>query len=85
MKQRTGHLVSESGIYLVIHSQHRLPHSVTICKGETFPRCSKCNELVVFELLQAAECAFSYEPIHVFELQPVDENTETATAGGSDT
>ena len=70
---QTGQSVPESGVYRVIHSGHRLPHAVTICKGESFPRCAKCLDLVTFELVQTVECSFSYEPMHIYELHPVDE------------
>jgi hypothetical protein len=71
---QTGHPVPESGIYRVIHTGHRLPHAVTICQGENFPRCAKCADLVSFELIRAVECPFTYEPIHVYELQPEEES-----------
>jgi hypothetical protein len=35
---RTGVAVPESGIYRVSHSQHRLPHEVTLLKDQQFPR-----------------------------------------------
>lgn len=81
-KYHTGDLVPDSGIYRVVHSLHRLPHSVTICKGERFPRCAKCADRVVFELIRGIECPFTYEPMHVFELHP--EEDEHA-AGAADT
>jgi hypothetical protein len=86
MNYRTGHTVTSSGIYRVIHAPHRLPHQVTICKGEQFPRCAKCSDSVVFELLHAAECGFSYEPIHIYELQPLEdaEQAEAASASSSE-
>jgi hypothetical protein len=37
-----------------MHQQHRLPHEVTLLKGETFPRCAKCGDMVEFELVHAA-------------------------------
>jgi hypothetical protein len=45
-------LIPESGIYRVIHSQHRLPHEVTLIGGQTFPPCGKCHEEVRFELIR---------------------------------
>ncbi len=51
---KTGEKISESGVYKVIHQQHRLPHEVTLLKGETFPRCAKCGDRVEFELVHAA-------------------------------
>jgi hypothetical protein len=46
---RTGQSVPESGIYRVTHGGHRLPHEVTLLREQTFPRCSKCANLVEFE------------------------------------
>jgi hypothetical protein len=41
-----------SGIYRVIHAQHRLPHEVTLIAGQVFPPCAKCHAEVRFELLR---------------------------------
>jgi hypothetical protein len=49
---QTGRPVPESGFYRVFHSQHRLPKEVTLMFGQTFPRCSKCDEPVRFELIR---------------------------------
>ncbi len=43
-----------SGVYLVRHYQHRLPHEVTIVKNEAFPCCRRCGAQVRFELLRDA-------------------------------
>jgi len=50
----SGAKVPTSGIYSVAHLQHRLPHEVTLIKGETFPTCSKCQAVVRFKLVYAA-------------------------------
>jgi CheY-like chemotaxis protein len=50
----TGETIPESGIYTVIHEQHRLPHQVTLLKAEVFPRCAKCGRLVGFVLDHSA-------------------------------
>jgi hypothetical protein len=52
---RTGKIVLESGTYRARHRKHRLPHEVTLLRDNTFPRCAKCKEPVIFELLQAAK------------------------------
>jgi len=44
--------IPESGIYRVIHAQHRLPHEVTLIEGQTFPPCAKCHDQVTFELVR---------------------------------
>jgi|SRR6185312_3117634 len=51
---RTGVDVPESGIYSVSHSQHTLPQEVTLLQDQTFPRCSRCNEPVFYELVRSA-------------------------------
>ncbi len=81
-KYHTGDPVPDSGIYRVLHSQHRLPHAVTICKDETFPRCAKCADKVRFELIHGIECPFSYEPVHIFELHPQDEEQGIGSSNG---
>jgi hypothetical protein len=49
-----GETAPASGVYLVRHYQHRLPHEVTILKDEQFPRCRRCGPQVRFELLRDA-------------------------------
>jgi hypothetical protein len=44
--------IPESGIYRVIHANHRLPHEVTLIAGQVFPPCAKCHEDVRFELVR---------------------------------
>lgn len=44
--------IPESGIYRVVHTQHRLPHEVTLIGGQTFPPCGQCHEDVRFELVR---------------------------------
>ena len=51
---RTGETIKESGIYRVHHNQHRLPHEVTLLQGQDFPRCTRCDDGVSFELVLAA-------------------------------
>jgi hypothetical protein len=50
---RTGTRVPESGIYRVIHYQHRPSHGVTLLQGSSFPPCRECGDHVWFELLRA--------------------------------
>jgi hypothetical protein len=49
---KTGQTVPHSGIYRVSHSEHRLPHEVTLLRANTFPPCSKCGNNVLFNLLR---------------------------------
>jgi hypothetical protein len=41
-----------SGVYRVIHAQHRLPHEVTLIAGQVFPPCAKCHAEVRFQLVR---------------------------------
>ncbi len=52
LKMFTGDIVPQSGIYRVVHEGHRLPHLVTLLAGEKFPRCSRCDDKVHFEVVQ---------------------------------
>lgn len=45
-------VIPVSGIYSVQHSAHRLPHEVTLLKGELFPKCQKCGDAVTFEMVR---------------------------------
>ncbi len=48
----TGQKVPASGIYEVRHREHRLPHEVTLLKGEAFPPCARCSTAVLFKLVR---------------------------------
>lgn len=73
---KTGTLIPETGIYKVIHSQHRLPHEVILFENEQFPRCSKCGEQVAFELVYPAKEVYADSSFRVVlhELPTIDEN-----------
>jgi hypothetical protein len=51
---RCGEKIPESGIYRVVHRNHRLPHEVTLLRDQLFPRCAKCEDSVYFELVRSA-------------------------------
>ena len=78
----TGQIVPESGIYLVIHKGHRLPHEVTLLKGQLFPRCAKCAELVEFEAVQTvAQLSERRGAVILYELPVLDsDDGDAATA-----
>jgi len=74
---RTGCSVPDSGIYRVLHSQHRLPGAVTLLRNQSFPRCSKCSEPVYFELERSAPAAGSGPHsfnVMLYELPEQDES-----------
>jgi hypothetical protein len=76
----TGRMVPETGIYRVSHVSHRLLHEVVILKGERFPRCAKCNEAVLFDLVHAAPDLFQQSPHRVYELPVLEEDAERQRA-----
>lgn len=51
-KFKTGQIVPQSGIYQVAHSEHRLPHEVTLLRSNPFPPCAQCGSKVSFKLLR---------------------------------
>jgi hypothetical protein len=72
----TGAVVPETGIYLVVHSAHRLPHEVVVIQGQRFPRCQKCGDAVLFELLHSAPDLYRHSTAFVYELPVLDEDEE---------
>lgn len=72
-----GDLVPESGVYTVVHNQHRQRHTATIFKGRHFPQCARCGDRVRFLLLQRATLIL--EDVDFRQLTDHDE-----TASGSD-
>jgi hypothetical protein len=65
---RTGETVGKSGIYRVVHTEHRLPDEVTLMDGHIFPSCEKCAASVEFEFLRPVTNPTSRkgsEPFHV--------------------
>jgi hypothetical protein len=79
---RTDQVVAQSGIYRVRHRKHRLPHEVTLLKDEQFPRCSKCRNAVVFELVR--DVTFTDESrgrnsrIRLYELPVLEDGKQSA-------
>ena len=77
---RTGCTVSQSGIYRVSHSEHRLPEEVTLLKDQTFPRCSRCAQPVFYELVRSAPAASDPRGF-VVRLYELPEITDESLAG----
>jgi hypothetical protein len=86
-KIKVGDEVPESGIYRVIHRQHRVPHEVTLLQGEKFPPCDLCDDAVVFKLLRLAPQLASGQGLIVLHRLPVmvevERDEETAAAAAS--
>lgn len=74
-------IIAETGVYQVIHKEHRLPLEVILLQDAKFPRCAKCEEPVIFELVTADPAVFLYQPLRVFAL-PVLEPRKAATDEG---
>jgi hypothetical protein len=73
--------IPESGVYRVIHAQHRLPHEVTLIAGQIFPPCAKCHEDVRFELLRELP-ALSRERrgnVSLYSLPVLEDDEDSAT------
>ena len=49
-----GEVVPESGVYTVLHADHRQRHWATIFKGDRFPQCAHCGKAVRFALARPA-------------------------------
>ncbi len=47
---KPGEKAPASGVYLVIHKDHRAEHDVTLFQDEKFPPCARCGESVRFRL-----------------------------------
>jgi hypothetical protein len=77
---KTGAIIPDSGIYRVSHSAHRLPHEVTLLKGETFPKCQRCADTVTFELVRAMDVTtrFSWR-VTLYELPVLDDVAPSKT------
>ena len=82
---KTGTVIPASGIYRVIHSAHRLPHEVTLLKGEKFPKCQKCADAVKFKLVRALRyqtvvTRFSWR-VTLYELPVIEADSKAAKTG----
>ncbi len=51
---KPGDEVPESGIYQVMHYQHRLYHEAVLVGGSRFPECQQCEQRVRFRLVGTA-------------------------------
>jgi hypothetical protein len=78
---RTDEVIPQSGIYRVRHQKHRLPHEVTLLRGQQFPRCSKCRNAVTFYLVWAVGTEVTTEfstRIYLYELPVIEDKEEIA-------
>lgn len=75
-KLKAGEEVPESGIYEVTHREHRVPHEVTLLRGERFPRCQKCDGAVSFKMVRSVP-RLSDTGLVILHVLPVMEEVET--------
>jgi hypothetical protein len=74
---RCGEKILESGIYRVVHAAHRLPHEVTLLRDQLFPRCTKCEDSVYFELVRSApDITLAPFKVALYALPSTDEEEE---------
>jgi hypothetical protein len=78
---RCGDKIPESGIYRVYHRNHRLAHEVTLLRDQLFPKCTKCEDSVYFELVRSAP-DITLEPFKValYALPANDEEEDFTVA-----
>ena len=50
-----------TGIYRVMHKEHRLAPEVTLLQGNEFPACAQCEKEVFFQFLRSAKLAPGFE------------------------
>ena len=66
---KPGDSVPRSGIYQVVHYQHRMPHEAVVTERQMFPVCRVCGARVRYKLARGAD--------------PIDDDRDfTAAAGG---
>lgn len=51
---RPGDRVPCSGVFQVVHRDHREAHEATMAMGGTFPNCTVCGDGVRFQLVKKA-------------------------------
>jgi hypothetical protein len=48
---KPGETIPKTGIYMVLHRDHRKPHEASLRAGDIFPICRHCAAQVRFKLL----------------------------------
>jgi len=78
----TGDKVPVTGLYLVHHAAHRLPHEALLLRDERFPRCGKCADQVEFELLRAVPAFDQHRDriVKLYELPALEEDDASGVA-----
>lgn len=76
--QETGQEVPKSGVYRVVHAEHRLPREVVLIAGNKFPRCGKCAIVVSFELIRTLPSGTEQSNVVVHEMTARDRTDRAA-------
>ena len=76
----TGACVPYTGIYRILHAQHRLPGEVMLLEDERFPRCARCADPVAFELIRVIDDLPRDSVCKVYELPVIDEGAANDAA-----
>jgi hypothetical protein len=74
---KTGTFVPRTGMYAVLHPEHRLPAEVTLVQGELFPRCQACETPVAFALRRRLDnrlSSMAHSRIHLYQLPVLDQH-----------
>jgi hypothetical protein len=78
---RCGGKIPESGIYRVVHNEHRLAHEVTLLSGQLFPKCMKCEDMVYFELVRGVpDVSLDGFKVALYTLPAADDEEAPAVA-----
>lgn len=74
---KSAETIPVSGIYRVIHAQHRLPHEVTLIAGQIFPPCAKCHEEVRFQMLRELASLERRGNVSLYSLPVLDDDEDS--------
>jgi hypothetical protein len=80
---KPGQVAPTSGIYTVIHQEHRPPHEVLAIRGEEFPSCRGCKDQVRFEVASPIPHMMHDFDLTGPRLQVVRRRTKAARRGAS--
>jgi hypothetical protein len=53
-RYKSGEVAEQSGVYNVVHENHRGQHLATVFRGQRFPACARCGDKVRFVLVRPA-------------------------------
>ena len=73
---KSSETIPVSGVYRVIHAQHRLPHEVTLIAGQIFPPCAKCHEEVRFQMVRELPSLERRGNVSLYTLPVLDDDDE---------